>query len=199
MKTAVLVLIGCLAGTLVAQTPLNQQVISSPRFAPPITNAPGNLTITNQFGGTLSLTDLDAQLANLKTDVERTLPMLAAVAGQSGVSPAQSRSQQLANAASNFVANALGRNPNQTTAIPPGENSPRLTNFAGFLHGLISTNTGGAGGVSLDPNTVNLLATLRNDLQPVLSILDNLNVTSFPAGTNQPAGGFATPLTPTGR
>lgn len=202
MKTAALLLVGCLSGTALAQTqsPINQQVISSPPgYAAP---GQGSLAITNQSGQSLSLTELDAQLATLKSDVERTLPMLSVVTGQANAATgtrAPSRSQAWVGAASNLLANAFGRNPNANASVPPGETSPRFTNFTSFLRSLVSTNAGGAGGVSLDPNTVSQLATLQNDLKPVLSILDTLNVNSFASGTNLPPGSGAPPLTPTGR
>jgi hypothetical protein len=190
MKKPVLILLGCFCGAVMAQTPVNQQVISAgPATAYP--NGAQSLMITNQAGGTFQIGELDSQLATLKTDVERTLPMLSAIVSQPG-SPPMTRTRELENVASNFIAHAFGHETNYNGA------SPRMTNFAGFLHGLINTNAGGAGGVSFDPNTVSQLATLQNDLQQALSVLNNLNVTSTGGGTNGVPGAFRG-LTPTGR
>jgi len=195
-KTALLLIVG-LASTVLAQTPINQQVISSgPGWN---TNGNESLMVTNPAGGAFPISQLDAQLTTLKADVERTLPMLSAVINRA--SPSQvvtSRSQELANAASNFIAHALGHETNSNSTVPSGGASPRMTNFAGFLRSLISTNTGGGGGVSFDPSTLNQLANLQRSLEPVLNNLNTLNISSIP-GTNQLPGGFTQPLTPTGR
>ncbi|HTL59732.1 MAG TPA: hypothetical protein VL361_28940 [Candidatus Limnocylindrales bacterium] len=203
MQTAVFFLIGCLTGTALAQTPLNQQVISSPATSPVQvpTVGPGNLMITNSTGGTFPLSQLDAQLATLRADVEHALPLLSAVVSQAP-NTSLTRGQELANAASNLLARALGRNTNENSGLPAGGLSPRMTNFAGFLRGLISTNTGGGGGVSFDPNTINQLITLQNELKPVLATLDSLNVASVGGATNQPPGTINQPgrvFAPTGR
>jgi hypothetical protein len=191
MQKAVFLLMVFLAGTVVAQTPLNQQVISSQPGAPVpgAINGPGSLMVTNPAGGTFSLSELDAQLTTLKADIERTLPLVVAVTSQSP-SSTPSRSQEIANVASNLLSRAFGGSTNQNGALPPSGTSPRMTNFAGFLRGLVSTNTGGGGGVSFDPNTLNQLATLQNQLRPVLSTLDGLNIPSVGGGTNQPFGNF---------
>ena len=189
MQTRVFLLIGCLAGTALAQTPLNQQVISSQPAAPVSapTTGPGNLMITNPVGGTFPLSQLDAQLTTLRADAERTLPLLSAIIGQAP-NTSLTRGQELANAASNLLARALGRNTNQDSGLPAGGVSPRMTNFAGFLRSLISTNSGGGGGVSFDPNTINQLVTLQNELKPVLATLDSLNVPKVGAlQINRPA------------
>ena len=208
MKTPVILLLGCFTCTVMAQTPLNQPVqtplnqqAQTPLNQPVISAGPGTvalpdtnvaqgLMITNQAGATFQVNELDAQLAALKGDVERTLPMLSAVVSQTGSPTTLGRTRELANAASNFIAHAFGHETNNGT-------SPRMTNFAGFLHNLMGTNTGGAGGVNFDPNTVRQLGALQNDLQQVLSALNNLNVGGVGA-TNEVPGNFRG-LTPTGR
>ena len=203
MQKVIILLVGCLTGTVLAQTLPNQpaqtlpnpQVISS---QPGSVAGPGSLMITNAAGGTFALSELEAQLANLKADVERTLPLLSATTGQAP-NANLSRGQELANAASNILARALSRT-NQNNALPQGGTSSR--NFAGFLRSLISTNTGGGGGVSFDPNTLNQLATLQNQLRPVLSTLETLNLASVGGVTNQPSGTVGQPggvFSPTGR
>ena len=201
VKTAVLFLIGCLCVKVLAQSTFNQQVISEPpRTNSLASSGTGTLAITNSTEGTAALGDLDAQLSNLKSDVERTLPMISAVVNQGSSSNAlRNPGQELTNAASKLIANTFERASSQANAIPGGENSPRTTNFGGFLRSLIRTNNAGAGVAGLDPNTLSQLTALQNHLQPVLTILDSLNVRGIPASTNGAAGPAPTPLTPTGR
>src|SRR5215813_2896917 len=115
-KTAFLLVV-CLTGTVLAQTPISQQVISS-RPASPLPNSTagaGSLMITNPLGGTFPLSQLDAQLTTLKAEVQRTLPLLSAVLRQAP-NTGLTRGQELANAASNFLARALSRT-NENSAL----------------------------------------------------------------------------------
>src|SRR5579859_1673748 len=180
MKTAMLVLISCLCVTIRAQSAFNQQVISEPlRTNLPPSNGTESSAITNSTGSTAALGDLDAQLSNLKSDVERTLPMISAVVNQgSAGTTSPNTGQELTHAASNIIANAFGRS--QVNTIPPGETSPRTTNFAGILRSLIRTNNNSGTVVGLDPDTLSQLTALQNHLQPVLTILNGLNVSGFP-------------------
>jgi hypothetical protein len=205
MKKTVVVLLSCFACTVIAQTQLNQQANPSVPGYPAIggTNASQglsqNLMITNPAGGTFQIGELDAQLASLKADVQRTLPMVSAVVSH-GAAPntATSTTAQLANEAGSLIANAFHHGTNVNNSLPPSGASPRSTNFAGFLQSLLSTNTAGAGGVTFDPNTVSQLATLQTDLQQALAVLNNLNVASTGGLTNEVPGTYRG-LTPTGR
>ena len=181
------------AVSLYAQAQPGDQRISTPPTAAPWsgTNTVGitGVTATNQ---PYSLNELAAQLANLNTAVEQTMPVLSEVTSQAASAPA-SRGQELADAVSGVLFGALGRGTNGGSA-GLGRYSSGVSNF---LSGFSGSNTNRSGMASLDAITLGQLRTLQSDLNPVLTILRNLRI-----GTNQvsnPQGTPSAPLAPTGR
>lgn len=145
-----------------------------------ITNQPtaGGVMFSNRFGQTYSANELAAQLQNLRSIVDQTLPLL------SGFNDAYSNSisggrQTVGGALSGIVSDVFHRNqqPGQTTGTSQGAFS--TTNLMAVLHGLLNTNSAGAAGTA--PGNAEDLKALETALQPVASILQRLNVSPTPA------------------
>lgn len=194
-----------LAVTLTALSTLAQpqpSPVSTPAYPPPTTantnqfGTPGGATFSNQAGQSFSAEQLASQLQNLRTAVEQTLPTLAAF----NQSYSNSVSGGTDGTVSGLLSRALNRDQPNNPA-PAGQTSLTFSNLVGALANLLSTNHTGA--TTMPQNTIRDLEALQNSLQPVVPILDRLNVSTLASGQ------FATPyntaplstnaLTPTGR
>ncbi len=194
------------AGSASAQTtPAPGSVISAPRS--PVTpgqSSSGFLTFTNPAGGTFSVDQLDSQLRNLQLAVNQALPMLSAF-----------NNQFTSNTGNQSLGGVLSRvfNRNGSTAQNPGTSGSGATNWLSALSGLFQNNANNPAGV--DRTTLNELANLQKQLQPVAQTLQGLNPgaasasaapgafsSTAPYNTNQFTGSTNfnnPPLTPTGR
>lgn len=128
------------------------------------TPPPNTLTFTNSSGQSFTVDQLAAQLRNLRAVVDQTLPLLTAF-NQSAA--ATSSSQGLAGRLEGLVSGALSRN---------GAGSPTVANLLTSLRGMLGTTNTTAPGT--DAKTAQDLATLQNDLQPIPSLLQSMNVGS---------------------
>ncbi len=143
-------------------------------------NSNGNITLTNTAGGAFTVEQLGSQIQSLRTMVEQTLPMLTAfneryAASQPGATLGRT------------IQNIFSGNKNQQGGRTAGT---EITNVLAALGALVSTNQN----QSVSPNTLQDLATLQKDLQPVQQVLQNLSFTT--SGTNQtvaPSGGVPSP------
>jgi hypothetical protein len=184
--------------SLLAQTaPVPPAAQSQPAGVPANQGEMGAPMFSNQTGQSFSVDELAGQLQNLRTAVEQTLPVLAAF--NQNYSNAFT-GQSIGGKISGLLSGALNRN-QQNTPAASGQNALSVSNVVTALQGLLNTNRAAAS--SVNPNTVRELIALQNDLQPVVSILQNLNVGNI--STNQfPRPYNITPLstnqlTPTGR
>lgn len=132
------------------------------RPAATATSAPNSPTFTNSSGQSFTVDQLAAQLRNLRAAVDQTLPLLTAF-NQSATATASS--QGLAGRLEGLVSGALSRN---------GVSSPTVTNLLTSLRGMLGTTN--ATTASTDAKTAQDLATLQNDLQPLPSLLQSMNV-----------------------
>ena len=181
------------ACTLISVSSLAQSAINSAPATPEQTttnlSGAGTETFNNQAGQSFSVDQLASQLQNLRTAVEQTLPPLAAF----NQNHSNSANSDLGGTVSGLLSRATGHNPQTNTA--PSQSSLTVSNLVGALANLLNTNH--TGRTTVPQNTISDLVALQNSLQPVVTILDRLNVSSL--STNQ----FGTPnnnrLTPTGR
>lgn len=137
-----------------------------PGVIPNTNNANSNLTLTNNLGGAFSVEQLGSQLQTLRATVEQTLPLLSAFnqrysAAQPGTTLGRA------------VQNILSENKNQQSGSTAGR---EITNVLAALGALVSTNNN----QSVSASTLQDLATLQKDLQPVEQLLQNLNFTARP-------------------
>jgi hypothetical protein len=230
MKTTTILLAAALGiGSVAAQTPPTPPpgtISRSPgALAPNSTALPANrtqaqraassLSFTNQYGATFTFNDLAAQLSNLRDVAERVQPMLGAFNNEYATAPAgSSRAQQLRSAVSGLLSGLLNRN--QTGAGTSAQTKPGLGSLTGLLRGLINTNNTAPGSAQVNRTTLAEFQKLQAGLQPVISLLQNLNIppanytgrqTSPPAvgapapdafsGTNSQSG--SRPLRPQGK
>ena len=130
--------------------------------SPPQTNA-SQLSFTNRAGQVFSAEQLTTQLQQLRNVVDQTLPALSAFNEQFATNGAGSLGTRIGS----ILSGVLDR-----TNASSGQTSSGWTNVLGVLGGLLNTNAPNA----LDPNTLNQLRTLQNDLQPIPGILQALNV-----------------------
>lgn len=193
------------------------QVISSPAPQPSTGNTNqstpsgqatpsglGNLSFTNSSGTVYTMDQLAVQLQKLRGSVEQTLPMLSAFT-QTFSNAAPGGASSIAGAISSILSEALNRNSGQTQNVAgtSGQTTTRTNSLMAVLQGLMNTNA--TGSAALNPNTVQDLVTLQEDLQPVTSILQNLNVSTNLNQTTSPTTTTGNPkphnggLTPTGR
>ena len=157
-------------------------------------------TFSNRAGQNFTPQDLATQLQNLRAIVDQTLPVLSAFNEQSSNSMATG-SQSVGGALSGIVSDVLHRNRGTGQQNVAGQGSLHASNLLAILHGLLSTNS--PSGASTGPANPQDLIALENDLRPVASLLDRLNVSgnsnfvnsSYPRSTTYPG---ANP-TPTGR
>jgi hypothetical protein len=160
--------------------------LSIPRTVDSTTNrsAAGVLSFTNQSGTVYSLDELDQQLRNLQTTVERTLPLLTAF---NTTYPTNS-----SGGTAGALGDLLGRvfHKNKEDSQESSKTSSQhfsATNVLGVLQGLMNTNKTSTT-TALNPDTLAQLHTLQKSLEPVLPLLQSLN-----SGGNRP------PPTPTGK
>ena len=159
-----------LAGlTATAQTtPNTQPTTAAPAPAPAYNSQPGantplggsSVTFTNTSGQAFTVEQLATQLRNLRAAVDQTLPMLTAF----NQNAANGASQGLAGRLEGLVSNALNRN----------GGSPAMTNLLSSLRGMLGTQSGTT--QATDAKTAQDLVTLQNDLQPIPSLLQGMNV-----------------------
>ena len=200
MKNAILLALSVGAiSTLAQTTPSSGSAITQPANNEANQSGTGAALFSSPSGQSFSVDQLAAQLQTLRSAVEQTLPVLAAF-NQNYSNSLSGGSQSIGGAISGLLSGALNRN-SQNTSAPVAHNSFSVTNVVAALENLVNTNRSGSAPVN--PNTLRDLVALQNDLQPVLSLLQNLNVGSTPA--NQFARPYnVTPLTtntltPTGR
>ena len=151
---------------------------------------PGGILFSNQSGQTYSTHDLAFQLQNLRAAIDQALPALSAF-NESYSNMNNGGKQTVGGALSGIVADVLHRNQGQTGAGQSLSTSNLLSALQGVLHPNTSTSSSNS---NPDPQD---LITLQNDLQPVISVLQRLNVNpAFNRGSGQyPNSG----ITPTGR
>ncbi len=155
----------------------------------------GTLTFTNASGASYTVEQLAGQLQRLRSVVDEVLPSLAAfIETYSNSVPAGQRG--LTGTISGILSGILNRNTNSSAGTTQGG-----TNLLSALRGLLTTNAPAASIPSAaTQNTYAEILNLQNELQPIPSILQKLNVTGT-AGTqyaSPPAAGNQN-LTPTGR
>lgn len=153
--------------------------------------ATGSSTVfTNSSGQTFTAEQLAENLKTLRSAIEQTLPMVTALTQT--YSNSAGKDKTWTGRLSEFVSGALNKDGQKSS----GESSSKLNGVVGAVRGLFGTNSNStASSSSADANTVQKLVTLQNQLQPVTSTLDQLNVASSGAGViSSPK-----PLTPTGR
>ena len=147
---------------------------------------PGGILFSNQSGQAYSTQDLASQLQNLRAAIDQALPALSAF-NQSYSNMNNGGKQTVGGALSGIASDLLHRNQGSTT-------SNLLSALQGVLQPKSSTSLSTA-----TPNTPNPqdLVALQNDLQPVISVLQRLNVNPAPnpSSAPYPNGG----VTPTGR
>jgi len=171
-----------------AQTPpgANSTFVASPetnRFGL------GDLSFTNRAGTVFSADQLAAQLQNLRSAVDQTLPVLTAF--NETFSNANG-SQTLSGTLSGLLSGALNRNAGQSTNAS-GQTSSQLTNLLAGVQRLLTTNS--TRSASINANTLRDLAGLQGQLQPVESTLQSLNVSGVTNSLSAPTDRLA----PTGR
>jgi hypothetical protein len=159
------------------------------------TGQDNSLSFSNSAGQVFTVQALAQDLRNLNDAVVKTMPALTAFNDAVSGSGAN---QTLAGAISNLVSGALNKNASQSNT-PSSQGSPIVNALMAELRGQ------GAAQATTDPNLTKDLARLRNDLQPVAPLLQNLvattvnappeGVISSPRGTNAEQ----TPISPTGR
>lgn len=153
----------------------------------------GGVLFSNRTGQAYSAQDLAAQLQNLRSAIDQTLPILSAF-NESYSNSNNSGRETVGGALSGIVSDVLHRN--QSSGQSYAGQSSTTSNLLAALHGLLSKNNSSAAAPASTPNPQDLVS-LQSDLEPVLSVLQKLNVNG---SSNQitapyPNGGFA----PTGR
>ena len=214
MKNFVFLLVACGALSAVAQTSSDQttQVQTQPANVnngqQGVGGLGGGLTFSNRLGQTFSADDLATKLQSLRSAVDQALPALTAFNENYSNNVVTGSRPSVGGALSGLVSDVLHKNQSA------GQNSPNAqggtfsaSNVLSVLRGLLNTNSVGASG-STPGNAQDLIA-LQSDLQPVLAVLQRLNVgpsinpistpnpnpNTTPAQPQYPNGA----LTPTGR
>ncbi len=197
-RTIVIGLITGATSVLAQTTPVPApQTYPYPAYANTNQFGAGNPTFANGAGQNFTPEQLATQLQNLRSAIDQTLPMLSAFNQQYSNSAAGGK-QSVRSEISGIVSDVFHRNQgaNQNNA---GRSSFSTSNLLSMLHGLLSTNSTSA--TAATPANAQDLIALQNDLQPVESILQRLNVTPNPtpmaAPYSQPYQGGN--LSPTGR
>jgi hypothetical protein len=194
-------LLGILLTTLSTQ---GQTTPNSPAVQPQAASdasrtGASNLTFNDGSGQNFSVDQLASQLQNLRSAVDQTLPVLAAF-NQNYSNSLVGGSQSLGGTVSGILSGAINKS-GQKTSAPAGQGAISMSNIVTALQGLLSTNHSGS--LPVNQNNLRDLVALQNSLQPVTSILQNLNVAGI--SSNQFAQPYnVTPLstnglTPTGR
>ncbi|HZR21170.1 MAG TPA: hypothetical protein VFE51_28065 [Verrucomicrobiae bacterium] len=152
----------------------------------------GGVLFSNRLGQTFSAQDLAAQLQNLRNAVDQTVPILSAF-NETYSNSNSGGHQTVGSTLSGIVSDVFHRN--QGSAQTSANESPTTSNLLSVLHGLLNKNST-ATTPAAAPNPQDLLS-LQSDLQPVVSVLQRLNVQST---SNQLAAPYPNgSLTPTGR
>jgi hypothetical protein len=152
----------------------------------------GGVLFSNRLGQTFSAQDLAAQLQNLRSAIDQTVPILSAF-NETYSNSNNGGHQTVGSALSGIVSDVLHRNQGSTQTSANA--SPTTSNLLSVLHGLLNKNSTTTPQTAA-PNPQDLLS-LQSDLQPVVSVLQRLNVegTSNQLAAPYPNGS----LTPTGR
>ncbi len=196
------------ASTVLAQSGSDR--ISRPRDNAPVqgaTSPTGELTFTNRNGSTYNMADLTSRLQQLRTAVDQALPLLSAF-NENFSNTASTQPGGLAGVISGIFSGRSSGN-SQDHSGSSTRRSPALSNIVGALQGLLGTNAAGSrlAGPTVNTNTVHDLLALESELQPVASVLRNLNLnnggTTPSSSTEQPStprnNGSQQLPTPTGR
>jgi len=153
----------------------------------------GGVLFSNRLGQTFSAQDLASQLQNLRNTIDQTLPMLSAF-NESSSNMSNGGQQTVGGALSGIVSDVLHHNQSANQASTSSQNLT-TSNLMSVLHGLLNKNSN-TPAAATTPNAQDLI-TLQTDLQPVVSVLDRLNVSGI---SNQIASPYPNSgLTPTGR
>ena len=131
------------------------------------------LIFSDRSGQNFTPEDLAMQLQNLRAVVDQTLPILSAFNEQSSNSMATG-AQGVGGALSGIVSDVLHRNRGTGQENVAGQSSLHASNLLAILHGLLNTNSPKAATTS-PANPQDLIA-LENDLRPVATLLQRLNV-----------------------
>jgi len=164
---------------------ISVSVLAQQPSPPPGTiSRPSPYGATNQIGtstNTVSTDQLAAQLQDVRSTVEQTLPTLTSFL-ETVTNSTSSGGRTIVGTVTEILSGVLNRNAGQN----PAGSSAQATNVAGVLQGLLNTNAP----TSANATVLKDLATLQTELQSIRATLARLNV----ASTN-----FGTGLTPTGR
>ena len=154
-----------------------------------------NITFTNRAGAAFSVEQLASQLQNLRSAVDEILPTLTAFNESFPATNAASTGWK--GTLSGLVSGALQKTSDQNTATTQGQTPSTWDKTVSALRGLLNKNSPTSAPVN--PNAQRDLVTLQNSLQPVVPILQDLNVVSG-ANSGQISGGSTNRvLSPTGR
>ena len=141
----------------------------------------GGILFSNNAGQTFSAQDLAFQLQNLRAAVDQALPTLTAF-NESYSNMNNGGRQTIGGALSGIVSDVLHRNQN-STSTGTGQ-SFTTSNLLSALQGVLHNNNNSAAAPAGAPDPQDLIA-LQNDLQPVITVLQRLNVN--PAYSPNPA------------
>ena len=199
ISTAILTAVSVLAQT----DPTQPSQTYSPQNYSINTNQPEarGMTFSNRSGQNFTPEDLASQLQNLRTVVEQTLPILSAFNEQSS-NATSAGTQSVGGALSGIVSDVLHRNRSTGQENVASQGSLRASNLLAILHGLLNTNSTSTATAS--PANPQDLISLENDLRPVASLLQRLNVSGNSNFVNAPSYQRSTTYpganpTPTGR
>jgi hypothetical protein len=159
----------------------------------------GGVLFSNRVGQTYSAQDLAFQLQNLRNVVDQTLPILSAF-NESYSNSNNGGHQTIGGALSGIVSDVLHRNQNQTQNSTPSTTGQSLStsNLLSALQGLLHKNSSTSTSTTMATPDPQDLISLQTDLQPVITVLQRLNVL---ANSNQIVTPYPNPTipTPTGR
>ncbi len=161
--------------------------ISRPRDSVPSQSTQsrmGDIAFTNQAGKVYTMGDLTSRLQELRTAVDEALPLLSAF-NENYSNTASSHAGGLAGAISGILSGARRNNGSQDQAASSGQRSPALSNIVGVLQGLFRTNAPASGSASVNTNTVHDLLALEGELEPVASVLRNMNLNTTGGSSSQ--------------
>jgi hypothetical protein len=168
----------------------------------------GGLTFSNRLGQTFSADDLATKLQNLRSAVDQALPALTAFNENYSNNVVTGSRQTVGGALSGLVSDVLHKNQSSGQNSSSGQGGVlSASNVLSVLRGILNTNSTGVSGAT--PGSAQDLVALQSDLQPVLAVLQRLNVGAGvnPISTPNPNPNATTPqpqypngaLTPTGR
>jgi hypothetical protein len=165
----------------------------------------GGLTYSNRLGQTFSADELASNLQALRAAIDQALPALAAFNEHYSNSLTAGK-QTVGGTLSGIVSDVLHKNQTAGQSSTTTQTSLNTSNLLSVLGGLLNKNSTVTSGSGSTPGNAQDLVALQNDLQPVLAVLQRLNVgpSVNPVSTPNPTG--VTPqtypngsLTPTGR